>query len=229
MANQPIISLPASNLAKVERLRRPVRIKNENGFCSPEVETFDLSRVSPSEIANDISQPRAVAISSLLANAVNQEKDAATECAVYVVAGPDANVSKIGLAKNPLHRLAGLQGGNWAELYLAALVWFYSDAAEVERLALKRAKEQGLRLKGEWVGVNPIEASLMVARAIVACKADAAGPEMWMRNRSRLRDAKLEEISEQDTLPGHRLDFERFRWEPHTTVWAPRRSRHVRR
>lgn len=63
------------------------------------------------------------------------------------------SVTKIGIATDPYERLRGLQCGCWDELRIYALFWFTgnSQSAALEYNALRLAKKEGVRLKGEWL------------------------------------------------------------------------------
>lgn len=86
-------------------------------------------------------------------------------CHVYVV-GPLATTPvKVGIAVDGLARLAGLQTGNWHELYVLKAGWAESvaDARQIERDAHKVL--QARNLTGEWFSVTAEEAIEAVSTA----------------------------------------------------------------
>lgn len=80
-------------------------------------------------------------------------------CLYFVGPAHDA-VCKIGIAKQPYLRLAGLQTGCWDDLVIHALFWYPSidHAARHEADALKLAKQEGVWRRGEWVDLDHREA-----------------------------------------------------------------------
>lgn len=92
--------------------------------------------------------------------------------ALYVLQPEGEQVSKIGIANNPFVRVQGVQTGSWKPLSIKALFWFPrpNDAASVEFHALKLAGDEGLRLCGEWVNLEPDEAVGLVLTATDATR-----------------------------------------------------------
>ena len=109
------------------------------------------------EIAERASRPDGV---KLAANAFRiRPVDMADLTSMYVVEPEHEGVCKIGIASNPFERLRGLQTASWRRLKIKALFWFkrWGDAASLEYDALQFAKEQGLRLQGEWLDLDHME------------------------------------------------------------------------
>lgn len=93
-------------------------------------------------------------------------------CSLYFIAPRDHDVCKIGVAENPFGRLRELQTGCWEPLQIKALFWYPSrDIAGIHEFkSLALAKKEGLRLSGEWVDLDHMEA--------VGLALTAAPPEM---------------------------------------------------
>ena len=89
-----------------------------------------------------------------------QPKIMSFQSSLYFAAVEGKNICKIGIAGNPFTRLPGIQTGCWLKLKLKALFWFpdIGDAAVVEASALKMARDEGVRLEGEWVALDWMEA-----------------------------------------------------------------------
>ena len=87
------------------------------------------------------------------------------EAAVYVIQAGNLPVCKIGYSNDPLFRLGELQVSNWADLNLRAIFWFQDTALSVDTTALLAAKEMGVRLRGEWVSLEPEDAATLVLKA----------------------------------------------------------------
>ena len=84
----------------------------------------------------------------------------AKQACLYFVMPDGQQVCKIGIAQNPYERLRILQTGCWLPLKIKALLWYpdMGQAASHEFAALKLAKSENLRLKGEWVALDHMEA-----------------------------------------------------------------------
>lgn len=93
--------------------------------------------------------------------------DMAPLAALYVVSPEGEQVSKIGIAINPFDRLKYLQGGCWLKLHIKALFWFtdISNAASLEYASLQLAKQERVRLQGEWVDLSHLEAVGLILTA----------------------------------------------------------------
>lgn len=89
------------------------------------------------------------------------------ECAVYIVSDVAGAVVKIGKAVNPIARLAQLQTGNPAELFVHRLFWMdRKDADMIEIEAHTQASARYQRLQGEWFKCTVNEAHEVVEDAI---------------------------------------------------------------
>jgi hypothetical protein len=79
-------------------------------------------------------------------------------CHIYVIGPSQKQPCKIGIAVNGYKRLAGIQTGNWAQLFVHKSAWCDSvnDARKVEHFAhlSLRAKH----LTGEWFDIDADEA-----------------------------------------------------------------------
>ncbi len=89
-------------------------------------------------------------------------------CGVYVM-GPTGNydVSKIGISANPIKRLSQMQTALWSDVLLHALIWApLNIAVSIEAKALRLAKAEKLRLRGEWVALPADEAVGLILTAM---------------------------------------------------------------
>lgn len=102
--------------------------------------------------------------------------------AVYVISPEDIPVSKVGVAVDPYDRLCGLQGGNWNKLYVRSLFWCGEGAFELERAVLNKLSEFGVRLEGEWAGIEAEDMALLVAQCVKETKSQIAGSKLFLSN-----------------------------------------------
>lgn len=89
---------------------------------------------------------------------------------VYVIQWGDEGPVKIGIAVNPVLRFNELQGANWAELRLTAVIPVFGSALALEQAAHKVAEEY--KIRGEWFDLAPIEAVSAVLAAAKQIGAD---------------------------------------------------------
>jgi len=104
--------------------------------------------------------------------------------AVYVI-GPedlDVEICKIGTATSPLTRLGDLQIGNWHKLTIHSLLWMDKNAAAVEALSHRAAKEMEISHRGEWVRTTPKEACEIVLKAARYDGSPAFDSATWINN-----------------------------------------------
>jgi hypothetical protein len=90
---------------------------------------------------------------------------------VYIISEGDSGPPvKIGVANNPLCRIAELQTGNPRKLKLARAwnMFTRDDAFAVERAVLGQLSDR--RLSGEWLDATEME----VAALVVDCNPDAS-------------------------------------------------------
>lgn len=146
------------------------------------VQALDVGESSKTAIANHLMEDRY--LSSQAYEAVRFDAVRRLFRAVYVIGTSGYGVSKIGVATNPHQRLADLQVAHWEPLYLRAVVWASpEDAGKIENRALGFASEHGVRLKGEWVDLEPAEAIgllLSSMRRSVACADTQTMLESWL-------------------------------------------------
>lgn len=89
------------------------------------------------------------------------------EACVYVIGDVVADRVKIGMATDPIARLAQLQTGNPSKLYLHRVFWVdASQAANIEADAHANASASYERLEGEWFACTPNEAHEAIEGAI---------------------------------------------------------------
>lgn len=72
--------------------------------------------------------------------------------AVYLIAPDPEGPCKIGVATNPLSRLAALQVGYPEKLSIFGLVWFHSRLVALRAEAALLKHYDSWRLTGEWIG-----------------------------------------------------------------------------
>lgn len=102
--------------------------------------------------------------------------------AVYVIAPDDLPVSKVGIARNPRSRLDGLRCGNWNALSLRALFWCADDAAGLEAAVLRKCKDMGAHMRGEWAALEPSDMALLIASCAKAGGWRIADSEIYLRS-----------------------------------------------
>lgn len=127
-----------------------------------------------------------------LADRIKSPNQAAFTAFYLVSPDEDFGVVKIGIADNPKVRLCGLQVGNWHKLEIRALLWFNSAAADVERTALRAAKEMGIRLRGEWLACSIDEAALLMLKAARYEGYPCYDSKVWIENWASRLDAVAE-------------------------------------
>ncbi|MFF5853977.1 GIY-YIG nuclease family protein [[Kitasatospora] papulosa] len=86
----------------------------------------------------------------------------------YLIGAEGSELVKIGHARNPQRRLAGLQTGQPAQL---TLLW--SQVGDYER-ALHR-KFAAYRVRGEWFDLTPLGSPVEIVRAAVAAMSATPG------------------------------------------------------
>lgn len=99
--------------------------------------------------------------------AIKEADASGKEACVYVIGDIAASAVKIGMAKDPIARLAQLQTGNPSRLYLHRVFWVSADqAANIECDAHANAGASYQRLEGEWFSCTPNEAHEAIEQAI---------------------------------------------------------------
>lgn len=85
----------------------------------------------------------------------------------YVIGDADGGVVKIGMARNPINRLASLQTGNHKRLYLHRVFQVRRPgiAQRMEMWAHTIAGDTHRRLEGEWFECGPSEAHDVIDKA----------------------------------------------------------------
>lgn len=105
-----------------------------------------------------------------------------TRKAVYVISADDRPYSKIGITDDPVSRLDGLQTSNWDKLHLRYVLWVWGPSArQVEKMSHRRAFEQGVECRREWVLLEPNAAMALVidcAKELQVEATDALGLEI---------------------------------------------------
>ena len=106
------------------------------------------------------------------------------DCAVYAAEAVGFGHVKIGVSSTPIKRLEVLQIANFADLKLVGLVWASSEkaAANIERLALRAAKEMEWKANGEWVKSTAEEAIELIVKAARFADARVYGTPEAMAN-----------------------------------------------
>lgn len=79
---------------------------------------------------------------------------------VYVIGEHNSSRCKIGIARNPIKRLATLQTGNPEALFIHRVFWVESEqyAKNIESDAHISAELEHRRLEGEWFECSPYQA-----------------------------------------------------------------------
>lgn len=128
-------------------------------------EVFDLSGDIAPALAK-VREPEGIAsaVGMLRAIAGRQTKRAGLEKAVYVIgveAEPD--VSKVGIAIDPITRLGNLQSAHYLKLFLHGVAFCPTRKAEtLEALVLRYADQNECRLNGEWLSRKPEDTMRLV-------------------------------------------------------------------
>ena len=97
---------------------------------------------------------------------------------IYIVTEQGASALKIGIAGDPLRRLAMLQIGQARDLILAWSV-IVDRAEDVERAAHKILRDR--RVRGEWFNCTVREAKAAIELAMAGLDVEAVGPESKSR------------------------------------------------
>lgn len=164
---------------------------------------FDWSR--PIDDFKGLAKDREAILSSAkFAYAVADPNEKRIEQAVYVIAVDGLPVSKIGVTTNPTLRLEQLQQSHWAGLSIYSLLWSPGRKAEkVEADALAAASEMGVRLRGEWVAMEPEEALETVLKSGRFNKAPLCDGSTWVKNWKLRLEALNKSRVERDRLKRH--------------------------
>lgn len=161
------------------------RVKAENAPFShyqAEQQIFDWAS-DPRDLARLIADPDGLRPALAMAENVFRSNPHADDCGVYVIGVSGLPVSKIGISVSPLKRVRQLQVNHWADLTIHAVLWTKAEFAnQVEKLALQAASEMGVRLRGEWVNMEPSEAAELVCKAGRYCDANAVDGQQWVKN-----------------------------------------------
>ena len=112
--------------------------------------------------------------------------------AVYVIGPHNGDHCKIGMSVSPVVRLSELQIGSWDRLKVHFALFIYDDRAyEVEQAALSLAGFRGAEIRGEWVGMKPIDAFRMVLDAAEIAKVHACNFETAARNEEDIATSRV--------------------------------------
>lgn len=191
MADQAHNQILNSPLGELYPAVSRVRLNNVDTKIRLSFERLPQDRERADDIALASCDRQPIEDACRVAAAISEERGARSEDAVYVIGPSERSACKIGLASDPLKRLAELQTGSPERLKVFALFWSMDRQAKLlESLALRVASDMGLRIRGEWVRLVPAEAAKLVAAVASGMGASFADSAMWMRNRHRLVEAK---------------------------------------
>lgn len=150
------------------------------------VEHFDLAKVDPQRMAVMCGDPSGLRAAVHVRNKIPNDLFLGTkEAAIYIVKSQDC--TKVGLSNNPLRRIKAMQTANPRGLSLAALFWIVDgEPRTFEKAAHDRAKRDGIRLIGEWLGCDAPTAALLTAETLFEKGAKVADSNMWVRQREAI-------------------------------------------
>ena len=114
---------------------------------------IDLKSLSKRELASVLMDAEAMGrANSIVSSNTQAFGDFA---AVYFIGLRNSRVTKIGFSNNPASRIRQLQTALWDDVVCHGLIW---APFNVETKALRLAKRESLRLRGEWVNLPADEA-----------------------------------------------------------------------
>ena len=150
------------------------------------LEVADFKKTTPEELAAEGSNAASMEFAATIIQEWKgkwPERWVGPTC-VYVIAPDEGDVCKIGYATSPICRLSGVQNGNWLQLRLRFLLWGYANKVVMaaERLALDKARQQGIRLKGEWLSVPPRQGAVLLCEAAREVGLQPVTSETLIRN-----------------------------------------------
>jgi hypothetical protein len=180
-------------------IKREASVRFGNGFLPIEVDALELADIpaTAKRCMDGAANFRAMELAGKIAD----DRAKGMPSAVYIVAPADVPVCKIGIAADPASRLLSLQGGNWNQLGVAALLWGDVGVAyEIEQLALRAAKEMDIYLRGEWIAADPAEACEIVLKAARHCGKPVFDSETWLGNWSVRLNAVAEAMGRDQAL-----------------------------
>jgi hypothetical protein len=110
-------------------------------------------------------EPESIAKACGLASRMREE-DVGGRPALYVFGVGDLPVAKIGVSHCPISRLEQIQREHWADISVYAIAWCGNGKSEtIEQTALAAADEMGVKLRGEWVAMEPAEAFELILKS----------------------------------------------------------------
>jgi hypothetical protein len=190
----------------MKRIRGAKRIESSKsvlGIYAPHGESFDLTGdfEAAKAACRDV---QGVADAVGLLDAMSDDKRGRTSGfakAVYVISVMDDPIAKIGVSANPIRRHADLQASHYRELVLNAVVFCPKhNAVAIEQEVLRRAREAGDGLMGEWIAADPDDVLHMVMEAAVSLDVPICDGRQWFDNQF----AKARALAKQKYSPTNR-------------------------
>lgn len=119
---------------------------------------MDRAKLPTNELLQAVTDREAIAQASSKISSIDHPFGAC-----YVMGIPGEDKCKIGYSRNPSGRRLQIEGGLWGKVEIFGLFWSYGQIANgIEQSALREARKQKIRLKGEWVNVPPEEAAQLI-------------------------------------------------------------------
>lgn len=141
----------------------------------------DLDACSPRSLLSEAGDLK----KTILARKASKYLDVQNYTALYVVGPMSGFPVKVGIAEDPITRLAGMQVGNHERLIAHAVFWT-ADAAYVEHAVQKAAKRIGIHEHGEWIAATPLTAVEMIMEAAKDLSVDLFTSGIYVENRGRM-------------------------------------------
>lgn len=146
----------------------------------PEFQAFNPETTDPRDLATWCSESEPIA--RVLGLSSPDTKIFQAFQAIYVISPEDVPVAKVGVAVDPLQRLAQLQGGYWGKLYIRSLFWCSTDAFQLERAVLRKLNEFDARLVGEWGAIEAEDMAMLVAKCVGETKSLVASSDIFLES-----------------------------------------------